>query len=508
MKNMRKLISFVLALMIVLSLSVTAFATVGDGNDATTEKCTITIENSATGHTYEAYQILKGDPYIEKDDNGKITKKTLVNIEWGKNTGRTGDVSETDMQAIKNGNASQFVVFTSTPAGTASTNSDGKYVISDLEPGYYLVRDNKDTLDNTHDAHTAFILEIVESSVVSPKSAKPTVDKQVWDETTDAEQGSVDGWGETADHAINEQFQYKLIANIPADDNFKYYSSYQIVFQDEMSAGITFENIVSVKVGNTELTQNQYTCTAEANQAGGSWSLTIADLTQISGVTLKNGTTVEVIYNAHLNEAARIGNDDTNKNTVYLQYSNNPNADGSGDMGKTAEDHVWVFTYEVENTKTNDQNEALPNAGFKLYKDAERKQEYLLTYDNTLNAYRPVKGTETGVEMRSDANGEFNIVGLDAGTYYLHESDVPAGYNPCDDLTIVISATHTEDVSRINATTTIASSSNLSNTVINYAGMELPETGGIGTTILYVAGGILVLAAVILLVTKKRMNAE
>jgi LPXTG-motif cell wall-anchored protein len=199
-----------------------------------------------------------------------------------------------------------------------------------------------------------------------------------------------------------------------------------------------------------------------------------------------------------------------NKNTVYLQYSNNPNGDTT-DLGKTAEDHVWVFTYQVQNTKTDENNAPLAGAGFRLYTDEACTSEYPLIFDNTLDAYRPVKGEEAAAEMFSAAEtGKFNIVGLDAGIYYLKETTVPGGYNNCENVQIVISATHAEAADGASATTAISeeSSKGTVNIIINKSGMALPETGGIGTTVLYIVGGILVLGAVVLLVTKKRMASN
>ena len=500
---MRKIVGFLLAIMILLNLSTMAFAENDDGSAEPTTY-SITIMNSDTGHTYEAYQILIGDVYLETV--GQITKKRLTEIQWGANATKTGAASNTDLQLIKNHQYANFVDFDSDPVASTSTCTGGMYVIDGLATGYYLVQDKKDTLGGIHDAHTAFILEVVESSEVSPKSAKPTLDKQVWDEAADAEEGHTGGWGETADHAINETFQFKLIANLPADEDFEFYSSYLITFTDTMSTGITFESIDSVKVGATVLAEGEYTCSAQNGQAGGSWTLAIADLTDISGVNLVNGTTVEVIYSAHLNENAKPDVAE-NKNSVYLEYSNNPNVGGEDDLGRTVEDHVWVFTYKVDNTKTDDANAPLPNAGFRLYSDDECTNEFALIFDTTLSAYRPVKAGEAGVEMISGPDGKFNIVGLDDGTYYLHETTIPRGYNPCDDITIVISATHKEAATRNSAELTFSTTTNKTNVVINQSGIELPETGGTGTTILYITGAIMVLAAFVLLVTKKRMSS-
>lgn len=506
MKRMKKLVSVLLATVMVLAMTTTVFA---DGY-------TITINNEATGHTYEAYQIFTGD----------LSETTLSNIVWGSGVSEAGKTALGDAAAkaetLKTEDdaktfAKAVAPYLTTSAGSANTVTDGKYVISGLAAGYYLVKDKDSSLADKDDAYTSYILKVVRNTEVSPKSAKPTVDKQVHDETADAEAGATDGWGESADHAINESFQFKLIANLPADTDFNAYEKYKVVFTDTMSEGVTFESIASVTVDGVTLTADQYKATATADQAGGSWTLTITDIKSISGVNLTDGADIVVIYNAHLNEKAQVNHTSgttTNKNEVYLQYSNNPNASGEGnnELGKTPEDIVWVFTYEVDNKKvdaTDSENETpLAGAGFRLY-DSTGTTEIGLIYDDTLSAYRPVRSGETAVEMTSaGSTGVFNIKGLDAGTYVLKETTVPSGYNKCADTTVVIKATHVEDASGSSATTTLSSDSNVTNTIENKQGSTLPETGGMGTTIFYVIGAILVIGAGVVLITRKRMSAS
>lgn len=501
MNKLRKLTCLLLALVMVFALAATASA-----DDGTNK---ITIKNASDGHTYEAYQIFTGD-YSE----GKLS-----NIVWGNGVTTDGQTAlqnkynATDAagvaEALVGGDAKAFAkeasACLSDIKSISGTFSEGSYVIDVPAAGYYLVMDQAGSQSGKDQAYTAFILQVAGTAEVSPKSAKPTVDKQVYDEPADAEAGHADGWGETADHAINESFQFKLIATLPADNDFGAYDEYKVVFYDTMSDGVTFESIASVTVGSQSITN--YNCTATAGQEGGKWTLAIDNI-KIDSVDLTKGTEVVVIYNAHLNEKAQVNHESgntTNKNTVSLGYSNNPNVEG---LGQTPEDAVWVFTYEVYNTKYQNEvsgDTVLKGAGFRLYQDGK---EVSLIYDDSLSAYRPTKNGETGVEMQSADNGKFNIVGLDAGTYTLRETTTPTGFNTCEDITITISATHKEDEGGTSATTTLANESTMTHHIVNQSGSTLPSTGGMGTTLFYVLGGVLVLAAVVLLVTKKRMRSE
>ena len=154
----------------------------------------------------------------------------------------------------------------------------------------------------------------------------------------------------------------------------------------------------------------------------------------------------------------------------------------------------------MDNTKVkgNAQGEStgnpLQNAGFRLYSDQATSTEVKLIYDETLSAYRPVKGSETAQEMKSAENGKFNIVGLDAGTYYLKETTTPAGYNTAPLTTVTIVANHQLD-DNAAPKVDLTSSRGMNNTIVDVPGSDLPETGGMGTTILYAAGAAIVLVA-------------
>lgn len=537
MKKAKKFLSVLIA--IVLTLSITIPAIAAETTTAIPQTYSITIQNTAPGHTYEAYQIFSGD----------LHGKVLSNVEWanGQTTHNVGDDATEAAAALKteaDAEALAKSLTLGTAAGSTSEQVDNKYVISNLAPGYYIIKDKDNSLtDNKNDAYTDFIVKVVADTTATPKSALPTIDKLVQDEESDPDTTSTGGgWGETADHDIFESFKYKITAAIPADNNLDSYSSYKVIFHDTMSDGITFESIESVKVtaANGTVTDivkkdaanpNGYECNATPNQPGDQFQLTIADLLKV--IDNIKGASVEVIYNAHLNENAQLGAEGQNLNTALLEYSNNPN--NAANTGKTTEDTVWVFTFTMDNTKVDGATKSpLAGAGFRLYKEVTKineetgepvinqetgkpetiEVEIPLIYDTAKSAYRPVKEGETGEEMFSAENtGKFDIIGVDAGEYILKETTTPGGYNKCKDAKIKIEAVHSDnpmDPNKANCTVTKSINGVFANNFVieNNKGSVLPETGGMGTVIFYVVGGVLVAGAVIVLITRKRMAAE
>ena len=519
-KAMKKLMAALLAVAMVCAMAIPAFAAKG------TETADI------TGHSFNAYQIFTATVTEKTEDQGKVS-----NVNWG-----TGVDKDTLLAALKadttfdgafaSANTATDVVnaMSGWSATSEKTAAFAKIVAANLtttyisttsssihfnDAGYYLIVDTTD-VSGKDDAANLTLLNVAAADsdvTVKSKVVKPTVDKFVWDNNDGANAGTGDGatgegFYKTADHPIGESFQFELVAKLPVSNEYKNYSTYEIKFHDTMSAGITFENIDKVVIidsSNKETAISDYVVTGINDNEEGpkSWTVTIADA-KTYGVDLTKGATIKVYYNAHLNKDAYVNNasgNTTNKNTVSLEYSNNPNAGGTGE---TPKETVYVFTYQINNTKYHDYDKAgyeLKDAGFKLYTDADCTKEFALKKDGDF--YIPTTGT--GEEMKSDANGKFNIKGLDAGIYYLKETSTPTGYNTCEPVEITIIASHKRDGSEVGHVD-LDQSTGLNNKIVNLSGTVLPSTGGIGTTIFYVVGGGLMVAAAVLLITKKRME--
>ncbi len=531
-KVIKKLLAALLAVAMVCAMAIPAFAY----NPGETE------EDLYRGHCYDAFQIFKGDV---SEDNQKIS-----NVEWGSSIAHPNEFLAQLTEDLTIGDKFK-TNFTAQEAAAVisqwSTSGDYSiafarcvcnYVYSDGEstpviqgvhtggvkvpkPGYYLIVDTSPfNEDDFYHAYNSFLLKVTKAEYVFPinyKVVKPTVEKKVYDNNDISSAGNNDGWGSSADHAINEKFQFRLIAKLPASkDNgraYDYYNKYTVCFNDTLSDGITFDKLDKVEIANVDggdpqvIDADNYTRNPNGSQ---SFKLSIDDVktcARAANLDLNKGATITVTYTAHLNDKAAVNTADgasngENKNSVYLQYSNNPSISTSVDRTTTSD--VRVYTYQLNNTKHQDSENGpvLEGAGFRLYSDAacNDKDEIKLYQDGEF--YFPIKDAtdKNPVEMKSASNGQFNVKGLDAGTYYLKETKTPDGYSACDKTEIVISATH--DVYHVSL------SGNLSNKIINKkaGGITLPSTGGIGTTIFYVVGGGLMVAAIVLLVTKKRME--
>lgn len=504
MKHTKRIFAILLSMAMILTMTIAMSATVF----AADETYTVTIYKDASdkaAHTYGAYQLFKGD--LADEEGTKI----LSNITWGDNVTPATIITElnkldgfdlaadataaqvakaiSDKNYTANSAEAQALAealnkgITGSPKGTASVAADAESgEITGLAPGYYLVKDTAAV--SGEGASTKYILEVVSDVEVTEKASVPSVDKTVGD------------GAEYGDYNIGDPIPYSIKGTLPAE--FAKFTTYKtFTFTDEMSAGLTppAAGDVTVKIGSDDIT-------ALFNVAVDGQKITVSlkngiDLktaTHGSNVNFAAGDEIVVSYNATLNDNAVIGGTG-NVNTAKLEFSNNPNSDGDGDTGTTPEDKTVVFTYKILANKVDENSEPLAGAGFTLFK-------------------------EDGTVVKEYAAGEtvsFEFKGVDAGTYILRETTVPAGYNKVDDITITVTPTYdaTKDPVTLTALTctpdtftATASTGTVEGNIINEKGATLPSTGGIGTIIFYVLGSLLVVGCGIVLISKRRVTEK
>lgn len=506
MKRVKRVLALLAALALVLAMAVPAFA-----DD---EKYTLTI-NNANG-TYEAYQIFRGDLYVNE-----AGKKVLSNIQWGSGVNATKMGSEnaaTVAESLKTSTlAESFAENLVSNSNLSSvkanaTAQDGTAVFKDLSAGYYLV---KNSSIDTGKTYTDFILEVVGNTTANHKGDVPDVEKKV-EEKNDST-GAATTWGATADYDVGDEINFELTGTLP--ESYGRYANYKYVFHDTMT-NMTYKDgsvkVYYVKDGRTNRVEISSGFASTWDDGAKKLTVTFNDLkTAVSG--LAHGDKIVVTYTATLDASAVVGGNG-NPNKVKLEYSNNPNDEGTGE---TPEKTVVVFTYKTIINKvtkgTDGKNVPLAGAEFTLSKfiASESGSDTVTVngteYHGTWNNGVTVTPTKTG-----DVANVFTFSGLDTGIYRLTETKTPAGYNTIDPVYFEIVATNGEtrvtsmEGKAVNGSeisfTANATNGSLSADVINNAGTTLPSTGGMGTTVFYVVGGGLMAVAVVLLVTKKRME--
>ena len=491
MKYMKKFITLLAVLTLALAMAVPAFA-------ASSSKGTITIDNAVTGTTYKAYRIFD----LESYDTGKNAYSYKLNSAWNgfpeySTTIDDNTVSASTFFSVNSAGyiewngakkdagadfaklAKAFAVEKSIACDKEETASGATVTFTDLTLGYYLVDTSLGSLCS---------LDTTAPSVtIKEKNSDTTIEKKIvitgitGDEKVDSNSAG-----------IGDTVNFKITITVK-DGAPKGY-----VLHDKLS-GLTFDSdSLKVKVGTRELTANtDYTLVANPTD-GDSFDVEFKD------GTLKTNDVVVVTYSATVAADATIaGAGNTNK--AQLAYN------GKKSTEEKTTTYVWKLNVHKYALDSKNNEVALSGAKFVLYRMDGDTKEYAKLTNGRINGWVTNKGDAAILETSGEGN--ILIEGLNVGTYYLEETEAPAGYNKLAE-PIEVEITATTSVTSGSETVQYKNSSESSYTkatdatvkVLNKAGTQLPSTGGIGTTLFYVIGGGLMAVAAVLLVTKKRMN--
>lgn len=496
MKHVKKLAGFFLALMLTAAMVLPAMA------------ADITIEGGMTRAQYDAYRLLN----LTTSQTAGGTTNYAYTVHSKYETALQSVTGETAAEEIiayieqlKGGEAIRTFadqmfaqVKALEPDVTTSTNA-----FLDVAQGYYLIAEKQ--TGGGADEYSLVMLDTAgeENVTIHTKESVPTLTKKVQEKNDST--GTISKWQDGADYDIGDAVPFRLTGTVSR--NYGSYKTYYYAFHDKMSQGLTFlPESVEVFVDGQKI-ESHYQVKQDCED-GCSFEVIFENLKRIGEV--RAGSSITVDFMATLNERAVIGSAG-NPNEAKLEFSNSPY--DTSKKGETPMDKVIVFTYQLIANKVDKNKDPLKGAGFTLYKWDKDESDYVAV----------------GSEIEGADVTEFEFQGTDAGRYKLVETTVPAGYNKAEDLEFMITAEYDTDkiepkFLRLNITdlngnpldgdggqsvfTVDINSGSAKTSIVNKAGSELPSTGGMGTMLFYVAGGILVLAAVVLLFAGKHTSSK
>lgn len=550
MKHMKKLGSLLLALVLALALAVPAFAE--------EPQTVVTVPDDAKG-TYKMYKIFEGT--VDR------TKKSMDITGWAANLDSNAFVAAlqkvtgigeyfTDALVAKKDGSGNTVTESGKVVYDAGKVADGIRKAGAANPGNlakigecaYNAMPNKGSGtelvkggNSLPDGYYVLVNELTnpagfvyglyllagEGVNVTAKREKPQVEKEVKEDNPKAGQPE---WGAAAAYDIGDRVPFRLKTNLPNNYNTTEVVTYKLTFHDKQSAGLTFEpDSVKIFAGETEITtqllaNTNYKVLVRGRDAAMldsdcTFEIVLPDLKSLTdlngeGNPLQNGTEIRVEYESTLNEQAVVGGTG-NDNPVRLTFEQN------GIPESTEEVIVKVYTFELELNKVDGDNNNAPLPGAKF----------------TLEQWNGTEWAASKTAVENTEGTTFTFTGLDAGYYRLKETQVPAGKTQMADLYFEIvptySTTNPAELTSVAANQTtdqrgqwpegtattaefttkvdqssVALTGFLTSDIQNISGVVLPSTGGIGTTIFYIVGGILAAGAVILLITKRRMRVD
>ncbi|MCH5314443.1 MAG: isopeptide-forming domain-containing fimbrial protein [Eubacterium sp.] len=574
-KTFKRFLAVILAVFMVLACAIPAMA-------EDTTKYTLTINNNENlpamnDNQFVAYQIFKGDLYEYQG------KKQLINVAWGNDVDGTNllaalkattaaPISSAFAKAASAADVAHILedtaiathdflqafativkanIKTDADGIGSKANATGTSSTITAPVGYYFIDEPNVPTKNGSGAVTAeFALQLFGRDTNQPISIKadiPTVTKTIVKDDDSEVKGD--------DAGVTDTVKFKLVGTLPED--YAVYDAYRYIFHDTMTAGFDYKAPVSIKIGDdVEIPQAQL---ASYFSTSGKTLLTVkfADLKKLNP-NLAYGQKIVVVYEATVNTDAVLESSG-NQNTVYIEYTNNPNATGTGssikppegpgkpgqpgtpedptnpddpngpETGETVKDLVYVYSFGLDITKIGNDiahKNGLDGAGFILSRTVNGVTQYAIINNGTFTAW----GTKAQATTITSANGgKIYVKGLDAGTYTLTEVEAPDHYVALSaPIIITISSnidangvlqsvsikatlgekTLTDKTYDKNDTTGVFSSGLLPITIENQRIPILPGTGGIGTTVFYVLGGVLIAGVAVFAVISGRKKRE
>ena len=543
----KRILTALLAVMLLASLlSVSVFAT--EENGAAT--ITITINNDAENHVYEAYQVFTGT--LNADG-------IFASAKWG--NGVDGDSLLTDLKSnelFEKEGVNHFAncvdamdvarelgawsynetpvknfadVVSSHLSATCYTSvvQGGAYVITVPTTGYYFIKDAQAVTGN--DGATDYLLQVVKSVEVTPKVSAPTFSKSVNNELNITYVPAIDA-------QIGDKVYFKLETKLPSLYND--YKQYRMIMQDKIPDGLTFNAVEDIYIahaaGGTTSYFDNYTLDNTIgieledgkkygyDEATSTLTVNFGDL-KITQANPNLNDTFVVKYSAFVNSDAVYGKD------VALGNVNNATLLASNDMNQTAAEAATaslgsqtasasVYTYQMEVTKQDSLSKApLANAEFYLYRNivnpADNSTTKTYAHTDADGVITHWSAETPALKLISGSDGKFTIKGLDSLAYHLEEVTPPSGYNEMEeDVLVTLSATiDGRELTELKCTADSSTSTGnvatglVAVAVNNTMGNTLPATGGMGTTVFYIAGAAMLLAVAVIMVSKKRREA-
>ena len=468
MKKVKKFVSLILAAVMVMAMSVVAFA--DDGTQGTTTaKGTITVENPKEGESYTAYKIFDVTYSNGKDAYAyTITSDSEWYIDVDNYTGITLDpVNGTTQYIVEKAagfNAADFANYlkgkTTGKQGNTLKNTNGVAKAENLDFGYYFVSSTSGALCN--------LTTTDPTATIHDKNDVP------FSKTEDKDNVELGG-----------TVTYTITGKVPNTTGF---GTYEYIIEDKMSKGLDFNDDVIVKVDGAELAKDKYEYTKNADEKGFTLKIHVMDIQN------NVGKTITVTYTATVNSD---GVAVISKNEAKLTYSNNP-VDSTDTKTISQEQKVYnakinIVKYDSSSDQSPESTKKLGGAKF-ILKNSDNKY---YKYNTTKDVIEWVDKEDADV-FETTIDGKASINGLKDGNYILYEIEAPKGYNPLKDpVTIPINGKDSSGIIQANNLTVGVD-------IGNSKGALLPSTGGIGTTIFYVLGGVLVLGAAVVLVVRRR----